>query len=121
MNEEIVVNERTHSIHIISKTPIYSCEGIDFHDVSSNSGWGENPNPNDYVVVPDNMVDTFNAEREDKLVISIVMNEDETELVSYTVVDNPVVPEPEEPVTPSGDVANWDDMAKAIEEGVNDV
>ena len=59
------------------------------HDVQTNSGWTENPYCEDYVVVPDNMVQDILATRG---FCDIVLNDDGTEVVSFVARE---IPEPE--------------------------
>ena len=103
-------------------------------DIQTNSAWGENPYGEDYAVVPDDMV---TAIMETGGFCDIELNEDETEVVSFTAREIPEIPteEPgltlEERVTTIEEtLANggastgtevWDEMALAIEEGVNEV
>lgn len=85
------------------------------HDIQTNSSWTSNPY-DDYVVVPDEMVDEIMATRG---FCDIVLNEDGTEVATFTARDIPDIPEPTP--TPSTDDVTWDEMAAAIAEGVNEV
>lgn len=99
-------------------------------DIQTNSAWSENPYE-DYAVVPDDMVVSI---LETGGFCDIVLNEDGTEVVSFTAREIPEIPQ-EEPgptledrvATIEESIANsasademWDEMALAIEEGVND-
>ena len=86
-------------------------------DIQTNSGWSENPYGEDYAVVPDDMVADI---LETRGFCDIVLNEDATEVVEFTAREIPEIPEiPSEEPTEESSV--WDDMALAIEEGVNEV
>ena len=100
-------------------------------DIQTNSAWSKNPYGEDYAVVPDDMV---TAIMETRGFCDITLNEDETEVVEFTVREIPEIPQ-EEPgptledrvATIEESIANsasademWDEMALAIEEGVND-
>ena len=100
-------------------------------DIQTNSAWSENPYGEDYAVVPDEMV---TAIMETRGFCDIALNEDETEVVEFTAREIPEIPQ-EEPgptledrvATIEESIANsasademWDEMALAIEEGVND-
>ncbi|MBR6538112.1 MAG: hypothetical protein IKT67_13025 [Lachnospiraceae bacterium] len=85
-------------------------------DIQTNSAWSENPYE-DYAVVPDDMV---LAIQETRGFCDIELNEDGTEVVEFTAREIPEIPEiPSEEPTEESSV--WDDMALAIEEGVNEV
>lgn len=86
------------------------------HDIQTNSAWDSNPYGEDYAVVPDDMVESI---METGGFCDIELNEDGTEIISFTALEKPEIPEPD-PV-PIGDDSIWADMAVAIEEGVNDV
>ena len=59
-------------------------------DIQTNSAWGANPYE-DYAVVPDDMV---NEIMETRGFCDIVLNEEETEVVSFTAREIPEIPEP---------------------------
>lgn len=65
-------------------------------DIQTNSNWEENPYGADYAVVPDDMVKDIMATQG---YCDIVLNEDKTEVVSFTVREIPEMPEPETPVS----------------------
>lgn len=58
-------------------------------DIQTSSAWGENPYGEDYAVVPDDMV---LAIQETHGFCDIVLNEDETEVVSFTALEIPEIP-----------------------------
>jgi hypothetical protein len=72
----------------------------EMHDIQTNSGWSKNPYGDGYAVVSDEMVQDI---LETKGYCDIVLNDDGTEVVSFTARD---IPEPEavkaEPTT--GDI-----------------
>ena len=100
-------------------------------DIQTNSGWSKNPYGEDYAVVSDDMVVSI---LETRGFCDIALNEDGTEVVSFEAREIPEIPQ-EEPGPTLEDrvaiieesIANsasademWDEMALAIEEGVND-
>lgn len=85
-------------------------------DIQTNSAWSENPYGDEYAVVPDEMVPDI---VETHGFCDITLNEEGTEVVSFTARDIPEFPD-EEP-TPTGDELTTDDLANAILEGVNEV
>ena len=131
MESEIVeIPQRVNPFCVISKAT-YGEYAV--RDIQTNSAWSENPYGEDYAVVPDDMVADI---LETKGFCDIVLNEDETEVVEFTAREIPSIPEaPHEPTleervtTLEETVANgggsgdsvWDEMALAIEEGVNEV
>lgn len=139
IEEEIVeIPQRVNPFCVISKS-VVEVEDIngkkhDLHMIETNSSWGSNPYGEDYAVVPDDMVLDI---METRGFCDIVLNEDGTEVVSFTAREIPEFPteEPgptlEERVTTIEEtLANgggstgtevWDEMAVAIEEGVNQV
>lgn len=64
------------------------------HDIQTNTGWCENPYGKEYAVVPDDMVQDIMAT---KGYCDIVLNEAETDVVSFIARDIPEIPEPEIP------------------------
>ena len=88
-----------------------------WHDLQTNSAWCENPYGEEYAVVPDDMVTDI---METCGYCDIELNEDGTEVVSFTAREIPEIPE-EEPENPEDDSVSWDSMAAAIEEGVTEV
>lgn len=86
-------------------------------DIQTNSGWSANPYGEEYAVVPDEMVTDI---LETKGFVDIELNEDGTEVVSFTALEVPDIPVPEPEPTPT-DESVWDEMANAITEGVNEV
>ena len=63
-----------------------------WRDLQTNQAWSKNPYGEDYAVVPDDMVADIMATRG---FCNIELNEDGTEVVSFTALDIPDIPEPE--------------------------
>lgn len=61
-------------------------------DIQTNSAWSENPYGDDYAVVPDDLVAGILATNG---FCDIELNEDGTEVVSFTALEIPEIPEPE--------------------------
>ena len=53
----------------------------EMHDIQMNSGWSKNPYGEEYAVVPDDLVEDIFATRG---YCDIVLNDDNTEVVSFT-------------------------------------
>ena len=87
MSEEIL--KRENSFCIIS-TDVYGDNAV--RDIQTNTGWHKNPYDSGYVVVPDNMVLDI---LETKGYCDIVLNDDNTEVVSFTAREIPEVNEVE--------------------------
>lgn len=85
-------------------------------DIQTGS-WEKNPYEGSYVIVPKEMVADI---LETCGFCDIELNEDGTEVTSFTAREIPEIPE-EEPENPEDDSVSWDSMAAAIEEGVNEV
>lgn len=81
------------------------------HDIQTNTAWASNPYETGYAVVPDEMVEGI---METRGFCDITLNEDGTEVISFTAREIPVIPEPV-----SNDV--WDELDKAYQEGVNSI
>ena len=99
MNEEILneVVERVNPFCVISKTGFGE---YNIHDIQTNSGWSSNPYGEDYAEVPDEMVPGVMATGG---FIDPVFSEDGTELVSYTALERPEIPEEPEVNEPTAD------------------
>lgn len=87
LNEEII--ERKHPLTVISKA---TSGEYNIRDIQDNSSWSTNPYPNDYVVVPDEMVEAINETRG---FVDIVLNEEGTELLSFNPREIPEIKEEE--------------------------
>ena len=87
--------QRTNPFCVISKDTFGQ---YNVHDIQTNSAWGANPYGADYAVVPDNMVADI---VQTSGFCDIELNEDETEVVSFTALPIPEMPEAEP--TPSVD------------------
>lgn len=91
---ETQIPQRVNPFCVISKA-IYGEYAV--RDIQTNSAWGANPYGNDYAVVPDYMVTDI---LETKGFCDIVLNEDGTEVVSFTAREIPNIPVAEaEPTT----------------------
>ena len=66
------------------------------HDIQTNSCWTENPYGDEYAVVPSEMVDDIMATCG---FCDIELNEDGTEIISFTAKEIPVFEEPEQPIS----------------------
>lgn len=90
IEEEIVeLPQRVNPFCVISKC-VYGEYAV--HDIQTNSSWGENPYPEEYAVVPDDMVQEILAT---KGFCNIELNEDGTEVVGFTANEIPEIPTPE--------------------------
>ena len=85
-------------------------------DIQTNEAWTKNPYE-DYAVVPDDMISSI---METCGFCDIVLNEDGTEVVSFTAREIPEIPPEDEPQVDENDMTT-EDMANAILEGVNEV
>ena len=87
-------------------------------DIQTNSGWSSNPYGDDYAVVPDDMAQGIVATDG---FCDIELNEDGNEIISFTALEKPEIPEPE-PETPTDDDSSvWDELDAAYQEGVDSV
>lgn len=94
IEEEIVeLPQRANLFCVISKATFGEYA---VHDIQTNSSWGENPYGEGYAVVPDDMV---TAIMETLGFCDIELNEDETEVVSFTANEIPRIPQGEAPLT----------------------
>ena len=107
------IPQRVNPFCVISKS-VYGEYAV--HDIQTNSSWGENPYGEEYAVVPDDMVQAI---LETRGFCDIELNEDGTEVVEFTAREIPEIPVQEPEQVDEGSV--WDEMALAIEEGVNEV
>ena len=83
MNEE-----RKNPFCVISKNK-FGEYGV--HDIQSNTAWNKNPYGDEYAVVPDNLVQGI---IETNGFCDIVLNNDGTEVISFTKKDVPEILEP---------------------------
>ena len=83
--EEVMTRE--HPLTVISLM-VYG--EYEVHDIQQNTAWTENPYGDSYAVVPDGMVADILATQG---FCDIVLNEDGTEVVSFTAREIPVIPE----------------------------
>ena len=80
------------------------------HDIQTNSSWLENPYGDSYAIVPDSMVEEI-VETNGFCDITV----EDGVVTSFVATEVPEIPEPKPEPTP------WDEMAGAIQEGVNEV
>lgn len=114
MEKENIETTRANPFCVVSK---FTRGQYGIRAIQTNSGWSSNPYGEDYAVVPDEMVQAL---VETDGFCDIELNEDGTEIIGFTALEKPEIPESEpDPATPDEPV--WDEMAAAIEEGVNDV
>lgn len=89
MSEEIIIKERINPLCVISKE-VFGDYAI--RDIQTNGSWDTNPYGDSYAVVPDEMVQDI---LETKGFCDIELNEDGTEVLSFTLRDVPEIPQPE--------------------------
>lgn len=82
--ETMETNERKNPFCVISKT----ANENGWHDLQTNSAWSSNPYDEDFAIVPDDMVEAI---METFGYCDIVLNEDGTEVVSFTATEIPVI------------------------------
>lgn len=111
LNELTTENARENPFCVISKETFGKYA---VHDIQCNSAWNSNPY-SDYAVVPDNMVADILATRG---FVDIVLNEDGTEVVSFTALEIPEIPEPEEEPTQEERIAELEEQLMASDEAV---
>lgn len=117
--EEVMETVRVNPFCVVSKATFgeYSVR-----DIQTNSAWSSNPYGEDYAIVPDEMVEGI---METCGFCDIELNEDGTEIVGFTALEKPEIPEPvpdpETPETPTGDDSIWEELDKAYQEGVDSV
>lgn len=87
------ITQRVNPFCVISKATFGEYA---VHDIQTNSSWGSNPYPEDYAVVPDEMV---LAIQETKGFCDIELNEDGTEVVEFIAREIPEIPTPEPELT----------------------
>ena len=114
--ESEILNVRVNPFCVISKETfiVTDINGKEhkFHDIQDNSAWSENPYE-DYVVVPDNMV---NEIKETRGFVDIVLNEEETAVVSFTALPIPEIPVPEPEPTPEERIAELETEVETLRE-----
>lgn len=87
--ETIEIPQRVNPFCVISKEP----QGeYAVHDIQTNASWGANPYGDTYAVVPDDMVEGILAT---KGFVDIVLNDEGTDVVSFTALEVPDIPEEE--------------------------
>jgi hypothetical protein len=101
-------NTRKNHFCVISLTTYGEYE---VHDIQTNSGWSENPYGEEYAVVPDAMVQDI---METRGFCDIILNDEGTEVVSFTAREIPEIPEPEIEYEPTAE-----EILNAIAGGMN--
>lgn len=97
LEEPVVEVERKHPLCVIS---VKTFGEYNVHDIQTNSTWSSNPY-NDYVIVPDDMVDDIWAT---KGFCDIILNDEATEVLFFTAREIPEIPEePNEEPEPTAD------------------
>lgn len=86
LSYKVELPQRVNPFCVISKC-VYGEYAV--HDIQTNSAWGANPYPDEYAVVPDEMVQDI---METLGFCDIVLNEDETEVVEFTAREIPKIP-----------------------------
>ena len=81
-------------------------------DIQTNGAWGENPYE-DYAVVPDDMVVSI---LETRGFCDIELNEDGTEVVSFTALEIPEIPVPEPDPTAEERIAELEEQIALADE-----
>lgn len=84
----------------------------EMHDIQTNNSWDKNPYGEEYAVVPDDMVEGIMATQG---YCDIVLNEDKTEVVSFTARE---IPEPEPEPMPEPE-PTAEDMLNALVGGMS--
>lgn len=101
--ETVELPQRVNPFCVISKATFGEYA---VRDIQTNSGWSENPYGEDYAVVPDDMVVSI---LETRGFCDITLNEDGTEVVSFTAREIPEIPTEELNAEPTAD-----DIIKAM-------
>ena len=94
--EIIEIPQRVNPFCVISKATFGEYA---VRDIQTNSGWSENPY-SDYAVVPDDMVVSI---LETRGFCDITLNEDGTEVVSFTAREIPEIPSEDAKTAPTAD------------------
>lgn len=98
IEEEIIdLPQRVNPFCVISKETFGEYA---VRDIQTNSGWGENPYGEGYAVVPDDMVADI---LETRGFCDITLNEDGTEVVSFTANEIPKIKTEETEKEPTTD------------------
>lgn len=113
MNEEKMI-ERKNPFCVIS----LAVNEYGQHNIQTSSAWAVNPYPETHIPVADELVEDI---RKTKGFCDITLNEEGTEVVSFTAREIPEIPEDEPEPTPTGDESVWDELDKAYQEGVDSV
>ena len=112
MSENIKIPQRVNPFCVISKATFGE---HNVRDIQTNGSWSANPYGDEYAVVPDDMV---TAILETKGFCDIVLNEDGTEVVSFTAREIPVIPEPPHEPTTDERIAELEEQLISSDEAV---
>lgn len=114
--EIVEIPQRVNPLCVISKATFGEYA---VRDIQTNSAWSNNPYPEGYVVVPDDMVQAI---METKGFCDIELNEDGTEVVSFTAREIPEIPTPEpEPTEEQKRIAELEEAVMASEQAITDL
>ena len=112
--EEVIIRENPFCI--VSKETFGE---LNVHSIRTSTAWSENPDPDNFAIVPDEMVPSI---LDTNGFCDIILNDDGTEVVSFTAREILEIPDSEhEQEEHETNEVSWDAMAEAITEGVNDV
>jgi hypothetical protein len=107
-NNENIENRRQNPFCVIS---IATYGEYEVHDIQINSAWDKNPYGKDYAIVPDDLVQDI---METRGFCDIVLNEEGTEVVSFTAREIPIIEVPETEYEPTAE-----EILNAIAGGLN--
>ena len=106
------IPQRVNPFCVISKS-VYGEYAV--HDIQTNSAWGENPYPDEYAVVPDEMVQAI---METRGFCDIELSEDGTEVVGFTPREIPEIPKEEPQPTAEDRIAELEAQNEMLRECV---
>lgn len=112
ITETVEIPQRANPFCIISKE---TSGEYAVRDIQTNSAWSENPYGESYAVVPDDMVQAI---LKTKGFCDIVLNEDGTEVVSFTALEIPEIPAEEPGPTPEERIAELEETIKTQQEEI---
>ena len=101
MNTNLFKNKKLNGKSTLCVISIETFGEYGLHDIQTSSAWGTNPYEN-YAVIPSDMVESI---METKGFCDIILNDEGTEVVSFTPREIPVIPEPTP--EPTQDELQW--------------
>ena len=107
--EEPEIIERKNPFCVISK----ESDENGWHDLQTNGAWTRNPYGEAFAVVPDNLVEDI---METYGFCDLELNEDGTEVVSFTKRAIPIIPEPDPEPTPDERIAALEEENEFLKE-----